>query len=143
MFPILYSRTIWGAFIFSFCIVFTLSNTKPLDVSKRGKYGRLLAQLHGSLTPAHACGCGAQCFVGVQRASIFNLPVCRCPQAATPALRPGMDRSLLGGHGAPAVWLDTEQNVSVALYCTVGLPPGFLFQRAGASLPDHQGKERE
>ena len=32
----------------------------------------LRSQLHGSLTPAHADGCGAQCFVGVQCASIFN-----------------------------------------------------------------------
>ena len=29
-------------------------------------------QLHGNLTPAHADGCGAQCFVGVQCASIFD-----------------------------------------------------------------------
>ena len=55
--------------------------------------GRLLAQLHGSFTPAHADGCGAQCFEGVQRASIFNLPVRRRPQAATLVLRPGFNRS--------------------------------------------------
>ncbi len=45
--------------------------------------GRLLAQLHGNLTPAHADGCAAQCFEGVQRGSIFNLPVRRRLQAAT------------------------------------------------------------
>ncbi|MPM33480.1 hypothetical protein SDC9_80056 [bioreactor metagenome] len=28
--------------------------------------------LHGNLTPAHACGCAAQCFEGVQRGSLFN-----------------------------------------------------------------------
>ena len=39
-------------------------------------------QLHGNLTPAHAYGCGAQCFAGVQCASIFN-PVC----ASLPASR--------------------------------------------------------
>ena len=27
--------------------------------------------LHGSLTPAHTCGCAAQCFEGVQRGSII------------------------------------------------------------------------
>ena len=53
-----------------------------------------MAQLHGNFTPAHADGCGAQCFEGVQRASIFDLPVRYHPQAATPALRPGVDRSL-------------------------------------------------
>ena len=46
---------------------------------KRGYYGRLLAQLHGSFTPAHADGCAAQCFEGVQRGSIIVLPVRRRP----------------------------------------------------------------
>ena len=41
--------------------------------------------------------CGAQCFEGVQRASIFDLPIRPRPQTATPALRPGVDRSLPGG----------------------------------------------
>ena len=58
-----------------------------------GKHGWLLAQLHGSFTPAHADGCVAQCFVGVQRESIFNLPVRRRPQAAILVLRPGVCRS--------------------------------------------------
>lgn len=31
-------------------------------------------QLHGNLTPAHACGCAAQCFEGVQRGSIIIKP---------------------------------------------------------------------
>ena len=29
-------------------------------------------QLHGNLTPAHADGCAAQCFEGVQCASIYS-----------------------------------------------------------------------
>ena len=53
----------------------------------------MLAQLHGSLTPAHADGCGAQCFVGVQCASIFDPAVRHRLQAATLALRPGAVRS--------------------------------------------------
>lgn len=52
-----------------------------------------MAQLHGSFTPAHTDGCGAQCFVGVQCASIFNPAVCHRPQAATLALRSGVVRS--------------------------------------------------
>ncbi len=121
---------------------FTLSNTKPLDVSKRGRYGRLLAQLHGSFTPAHACGCGAQCFESVQRASIFNLPVCRRPQAATLALQPGVDRSLMGGHGAPAVWLDTEQNVSVCLILRRRPPAGLSFSKCSLQHRENENRER-
>ena len=89
-----------------------------------------MAQLHGSLTPAHAYGCGAQCFEGVQRASIFDLPVCRRLQTATPALRPGVGRSLMGGRGAPAVWLDTEQNVSVCLILHRRPPAGLSFSKS-------------
>lgn len=66
----------------------------------------LRSQLHGSLTPAHAYGCGAQCFVGVQRASIFNLPVCRRPQAATPALYRDVSRSPVTG--VPSCELETR-----------------------------------
>ncbi len=39
---------------------------------KNGKNGRRLAAAHGNLTPAHACGCAAQCFEGVQRGSLFD-----------------------------------------------------------------------
>ena len=59
--------------------------------------GWLLAQLHGNFTPAHADGCGARCFAGVQCASIFDLPVCHRPQSAASALRPSVDRSLPKG----------------------------------------------
>ncbi len=41
---------------------------------RRKQSGRLLAQLHGSFTPAHADGCAAQCFEGVQRGSIIIKP---------------------------------------------------------------------
>ena len=50
-------------------------------------------QLHGNLTPAHADGCAAQCFEGVQRGSLIILPARPRPQAATPVLRPGVRRS--------------------------------------------------
>ena len=46
-------------------------------------------QLHGNLTPAHADGCAAQCFEGVQRGSLIVLSVHPRPQVATPVLRPG------------------------------------------------------
>ena len=46
-------------------------------------------QLHGNLTPAHADGCAAQCFEGVQRGSLIVLSVPLRPQAATPVSRPG------------------------------------------------------
>ena len=39
-----------------------------------------------------------------------------------------------GGHGAPAVWLGTEQNVSVCLILRRGLPSGFLCQGAEHSM---------
>ena len=64
-----------------------------------------MAQLHGSLTPAHADGCGAQCFVGVQCASIFD-PA----RALSPASR----------HACFAVWccsLDRVGPRKVARLC--------------------------
>ena len=39
---------------------------------RRMQIRRLLAQLHGSFTPAHADGCAEQCFEGVQFGSIFK-----------------------------------------------------------------------
>ena len=42
----------------------------------------------------------------------------------------GIARSQEEGHGAPAVWLGTEQNVSVCLILRRGLPSGFLCQGA-------------
>ena len=56
--------------------------------------GRLLAQLHGSLTPAHACGCGAQCFVVVQCASILNLPYMSSPAGRHTCFAVSVDCSL-------------------------------------------------
>ena len=53
-------------------------------------------QLHGNLTPAHADGCAAQCFEGVQRGSIIILPVHPRPQAATPVSRLGFVAHLFG-----------------------------------------------
>ena len=53
-------------------------------------------QLHGNLTPAHADGCAAQCFEGVQRGSLIILSVHPRPQAATPVLWPGFVAHLFG-----------------------------------------------
>ena len=53
-------------------------------------------QLHGNLTPAHADGCAAQCFEGVQRGSLIILTVHPRPQAATPVSRPGFVAHLFG-----------------------------------------------
>ena len=46
----------------------------------------------------------------------------------------GIARSQEEGHGAPAVWLGTEQNVSVCLILRRGLPSGFLCQGAEHSM---------
>ena len=53
-------------------------------------------QLHGNLTPAHADGCAAQCFEGVQRGSLIVLSVHLRPQVATPVSRPGFVARLFG-----------------------------------------------
>ncbi len=62
--------------IFCFKGSFFLHRITPFIVCKLIKtkevYGRLLAQLHRNLTSAHADGCAAQCFEGVQRGSIFD-----------------------------------------------------------------------
>ena len=103
---------------------------------QKSKYGRLLAQLHRNFTSAHADGCGAQCFVGVQRASIFSLPVRHGPQAATPALRSGVDRSLPGGRswrtGRMARY---KQNVSVCLILRRQPPAGLSFSMNIQAMP--------
>ena len=44
-------------------------------------------QFHGNLTPAHTCGCAAQCFEGVQRGSIIIQLKVLAPCAATHILR--------------------------------------------------------
>ena len=63
---------------------------------KEAENGWLLAQLHGNLTPAHADGCGARCFVGIQCASLIILPAHPRPQVATPVLRLGFVAHLFG-----------------------------------------------
>ena len=104
--------------------------------------GRLLAQLHGSLTPAHAYGCVAQCFEGVQRESIFNLSVRRGPQAAILALRSGVDRSLIEvmAHRPPG---SAQNRMYPSALCCPRIWPGFLFQDSSGYVPAPQGKERE
>ena len=104
--------------------------------------GRLLAQLHGSLTPAHAYGCVAQCFEGVQRESIFNLSVRRGPQVAILALRSGVDRSLMEvlAHRPPG---SAQNRMYPSALCCPRIWPGFLFQDSSSYVPAPQGKERE
>ena len=50
-------------------------------------------QLHGTLTPAHACGCAAQCFESVQRGSIIIKP--KVFAHAVPLAFPGSNPSPL------------------------------------------------
>ena len=93
----------------------------------------LRSQLHGSLTPAHADGCGAQCFVGVQCASIFDLSVRPRPRAATPALRPGGDRSLPGGRSWRTGRMARYRTECIRLpYTAPGSPIGLSLSRCGA-----------
>ena len=109
---------------------------------RRKQSGRLLAQLHGSFTPAHADGCAAQCFEGVQRGSIIILSARHRPQAAMLAFRFCVNRSLPSeGHGALAVRLDTNRSYPSALYCHTW--PGFLFQDSTGRMLSLRSKERE
>ena len=114
---------------------------------KRQKTDGCWPQLHGNLTPAHADGCAAQCFEGVQRGSIIILPVHPRPQAATPVC--GLVLSLTCLVGVPSCGLATgswrtgrpaphRQIVSVCLM----LPGGFLCQGSWTPLPvrQEQGK---
>ena len=100
-------------------------------------------QLHGNLTPAHADGCAAQCFEGVQRGSLIILSAYPRPQAATPVLRPGFVAHLFGRGPVlrtcnrvmahrPYGSAQTGMYPS-ALCCAGGLPPGFLFQSAASN----------
>lgn len=86
-------------------------------------------QLHRNFTSAHACGCAAQCCVGVQRGSIVSV----CAAAyELPTLGVDGSRSLIGYEVMAHSPTRYIQNVSVALYCAGGLPTGFLFQGAAS-----------
>lgn len=75
-----------------------------------------MAQLHGNLTPAHADGCAAQCFESVQCGSIFNLSVRLRLRASTPALRPGVDRSLvMGSLKSQGLFGERRSSVTISL----------------------------
>ena len=105
--------------------------TKFYRIIKR-QYGWLLAQLHGSLTPAHADGCGAQCFVGVQCASIFDPARVSSPASCHACFAVWcFSLSPHGGHGAPTVWLGTNRNVSVCLILRRWPPNGLSLSRYG------------
>ena len=96
-------------------------------------------QLHGNLTPAHADGCAAQCFEGVQRGSLIILSV--HPRHRLPHLFRGLVLSLTCLVGVPSCGLATgswrtgrpaphRQIVSVCLM----LPEGFLCQGGDGKL---------
>ena len=96
-------------------------------------------QLHGNLTPAHADGCAAQCFEGVQRGSLIILSV--HPRHRLPHLFRGLVLSLTCLVGVPSCGLATgswrtgrpaphRQIVSVCLM----LPEGFLCQGGSGKL---------
>ena len=89
--------------------------------------------------PAHACGCAAQCCVGVQRGSIVSV----CAAAyELPTLGVDGSRSLKGYEVMAHPPTRNIQNVSVALYCAGGLPSGFLFQgtASGPQQREETGK---
>ena len=110
----------------------------------------LRSQLHGNLTPAHADGCGAQCFAGVQCASIFD-PARVSSPASCHACFATRCRSLIRLVVVPSCGLATDFMANrpygsaqtgmypSALYCAGGLPPGFLFQSAASA----QGKRKQ
>ena len=63
-------------------------------------------QLHGNLTPAHADGCAAQCFEGVQRGSLIILSV--HPRHRLPHLFRGLVLSLTCLVVVPSCGLETR-----------------------------------
>ena len=81
----------------------------------------------------------------------LTLPVCHRPQAATLALRSGAVRSSRSsrwypscglatrGHGAPAVWLGTNRNVSVCLILRRWPPNGLSLSRSYNGTPRGKG----
>ena len=68
-------------------------------------------QLHGNLTPAHACGCAAQCFEGVQRGSIIIKS--KVFAHAVPPTFPGS--SLAPLPYSEESWLSTVRQLALAL----------------------------
>ena len=74
----------------------------------------------------------------------LTCPVCHRPQDATPALRPVFIARSQGEvmahrtHGSIQ-----DRTYPSALYCTGGLPPGFLCQGPSGFMPDHRDSERE
>ena len=91
-------------------------------------------QLHGNFTPAHADGCAAQCFEGVQRGSIIILSMHPRLQAATLVFRSGVCRSPVTG--VPSCGLKTvswrtnrlAQHRQIVSVCLI-LPGRLSFSR--------------
>ena len=97
--PIFFLLRIGGAYLFSdrvFCIESPFHASLLITHDRGRKRMAAGKQLHGNFTPAHAYGCAAQCFEGVQRGSLIILPVHPRPQAATPVSRPGFVAHLFG-----------------------------------------------
>ena len=91
-------------------------------------------QLHGSFTPPTVCRSPAHCLrrfersdCGCKGVSLSCLYVsARKPPRLLCSL--GADRSLIRGHGAPAVWLDTDRMYPYALYCTAVILRAFFVK---------------
>ena len=74
----------------------------------------------------------------------LTCPVCHRPQDATPALRPVFiarsQREVMAHRTHGSI---QDRTYPSALYCTGGLPPGFLCQGPSGFMPDHRDSERE
>ena len=110
-------------------------------------------QLHGNFTPAHADGCGARCFVGVQCASLIILPAHPCPQAATPVLRLGFVAHLFGRGPVlrtcnrvmahrPTGSTQTDR-IRLPYAAPEASRRAFFVKELSSWLSDRRGKERE
>ena len=109
-------------------------------------------QLHGNLTPAHADGCAAQCFEGVQRGSLIILSV--HPRHRLPHLFRGLVLSLTCLVGVPSCGLATgswrtgrpaqrRQIVSVCLILRRRPPAGLSLSRSYLGTPRGKGENTQ
>ena len=101
--------------------------------------------------PAHVDGCGAQCFAGVQCASIFNPARVSSPNKP-PSLFCGLalfarplqwsrPADLKRGHGAPVVWFWHKQEC-IRLPYTAALASQRAFVMSHTGTPRERGKTR-
>lgn len=101
-----------GSFLYQYILDASISNSSKENAQAKQAAGG--CQPHGNLTPAHADGCAARCFEGVQCGSIFKGAGGRVQQSAALFLNNAcFAPSHAEDHGGRCPMAHTDTNVPV------------------------------